>query len=891
MKRVTQITPQRRRISYQKTGRDNAVFYDPSRLWLKSRSDLDMIDEYGNDAKIIPVMGTMTPNDYVYETVSGWEATDSSSYLEISFYNTGVGINYLFGSYGNAVTRYFRSYVSSGIVYLDIQQNYGTIFRNRLYIQGAVSVGWHVVRFWNAAGHYYATLDGGATLSVGAGLFMGDGVDDGKWIDQVLARVNLSIGAIIDSGGLSPSADDIPLRYIQWGAKHKWVFSASGNYVFDSIGDNHLTWVGNTHFSYDLDADTSFLDDGFSIWYKEGEELEYVPYSSGVPHDVSAFLTDYEKMTDHDGNLTGYNLAPSLLDFDYYNLTPVAIAVLDRSNVTYQTAVSRASSYYDAGNPYRYHSSELGNAPLYNAFFNVGYKGMYFSKIEVDIYDLNYYAVSISEILLYSLDNIKEGQRIIMVYCGSDVFYALGGDFYDSDDYVITKLSDIKQFGAAPSKTPYENAEAAKMAATYPYNDTITFGDIGESYIIGSTINMRAGKTYIVDSTLTLKDGVLTRLTANYVARDVSVTVVSTEGFYIGDWVGVADDDTPIFYPLGQCAMAVQIVNIDRDTNTIYFDPDEVDIAGNIWNLTVASDARMSHVSNIFLADRKDNVTLRGSGVIDTNYHNQHGLNGCLVTAIFEEHRTNCGVSFWVCDNVEVSDLTLHRALRHNINVSGFGPALADMCTGVYVHDIESYEAYNKACNIRYCDTVLVEDYIGNDCTMEDGLMFYLGDTNVVINRITCRNNRRNGVAWNSLHCDGLIATDIITEGNTYAGIAILARNSVWNNLVMKDVLQISDAYANATNVVINGVTIEDFAVADFWGGIVRLQGEIQNVTVNDLVMNRCTGIGILSTAEFGGVPPQTTLFDGGGIYDHTGAHTSLAVGSDITFNDFDYTP
>jgi hypothetical protein len=264
---------------------------------------------------------------------------------------------------------------------------------------------------------------------------------------------------------------------------------------------------------------------------------------------------------------------------------------------------------------------------------------------------------------------------------------------------------------------------------------------------------------------------------------------------------------------------------------------------------------------------------------------------------VFEELRSTSGFAGWISDNITITNLSFINGLRHNITISGTSQVAATRCDGITIQNVTSTFAHNKNLNIRYCDTVLIEDYIGDDALYEDGIMFYLGNTNCVVNRAKCRRNGRNGLGWNSALGTGLVVTDIETAGNIYAGIGITAAGATINNAVMKDRLVISNAYNNADNITINTVAISEYTPTDTPGGlyndsIVALLGEITNVAINELSITDCNGLGIYSTNQFTPAnPPVNVDITGGGFYNHTGTKADLYVGSDIVFADFDNYP
>lgn len=860
-----------------------------------SRSSLDLLETGSGlslNAKIIPSVGKIDANNYLTRSYTNFEVGDSSGYVEISWYHDGQsGIKDLFATGSTAATqRYFRIYTSNNVFYCDIRSNISTVFRNRFFVTSAISTGWHVIRIISNGSAYSAVLDGGGTLTVGSGLTISDGSNDGRWLNFVPTRNTLEMGAYTDSSGITKSGTEFYLRYVDYNNKHKWYTHGQGNKVFDTIGTDNFTWTGATHQAFNISADTTLLTGGYSIWGAYGQPDEYVPYKAGNPNDVSAFLTGYTKRSDHAGSANTYNLAPSLVDFDYADASPALLAVLNRGSVTYQSAASRAATYYDASNTYRYHSSELANPTIYNLYFNAGYRGMYFAKITTTTTANNYYPVSISNIYLSSTDGKGSGQYNFMVTCGSHVFAAVNRAL-DADGYLLTKLTDVKHFGASPSATPELTFAAVQKAVDYAYNNTLTFGSASETYTISQPIYLQSYKTYTINSTIKIKDATITRLTQNYVAGENHIHVVSTAGFNVGEWVGMRDSDSTYNYELWW-GWNTWITAVDHDAKTITFNSTEA--AASIWNYATAKDAWVGHAQSVFIAENKTNITFTGTGLIDTNQANQAPINGLLPGSVFEELRSTSGFAGWVSDNITITNLRFINGLRHNICITGTGATAALRCDGVTIQNVTSTFAHNKNCNIRYCDTVLIEDYIGNDALREDGLMFYLGNTNVIVNRIECKRNGRWGLCWNGATGTGIVVNDVVTDGNVYGGVAITAASATMTDLVMGDRLVISNQYDNCNNITMSNVAISNYTPSGglYNNAIVGFLGEITNIEINELSITDCNGLGIYSTNQFTPPnPPVNVDIIGGGFYNHTGTKASLYAGSDMVFTDFDNYP
>jgi len=863
------------------------------------RDNLDFLETVSGkslNAKIIPSVGKIDASNYVYKSVNNFESGDASGYIEARFYfdGTSTGIHYLFSTTSESATaRYCHFYVSNKYLYFDIRQNITTVFRNRFYRSVKLSAGWHTVRVTSSGGAYSMTIDG-TTYTIGSGLTLSDGANDGRWIDLVTLRNNVMIGMTKYSTGEEHPSVTFKIDYVDYNNKHKWILHGQGTYIFDLIGSVHMTWSGTSHQDFDLNGSTLLLNSGYSLWKKYGSPDEYVPYVGGNPYDVSSTLTGYTKVSDHAGSLTTFNLAPALIDFDYNDNTPAELLILDRSDTDFQTDYSRASSYYDSSNPYRYHSSEIANPTIYNQFFKAGYRGMFYSKITVTDSNYNYYPVNVSGMYLLKRDVKANGQYVFMTNMGS-ISFAAQDKSKDSDGYLLTKLTDIKHFGVKSSNTDEENTALIQRAVKYAYHNSLTFGSSGETYIITQPILLESYKTYQIDSTLKLKNATVVYLTSDYVAGDDHVHVTSTTGFNIGEWVSITADDKPKNYPLGKYGICFWITNIDRNNNIIYFDATRG--ASSIYNFTVSNNARLGHTQNILLADTKTDITLTGSGLLDGNYLNQSGINACLPNVSwFEEHKASSCVTFWCCNNINIEGLDIDNplrftgGLRHNINCTGYDNS--NRTTNVHAQYLESTYAYNKNFLIRYCTGVIIEDYVGNDAVCEDGLMFYLHNIDCEAYRIECKRNGRCGIGWNGAQSGNLTVEDIVTENNVYAGFYSSCDNVTGSNFTMKDRLIFSNVYDNCDDISISGITIDGYTSNNglYSNCVVGFFGEVTNIALSNVTVQNCTSTGAAfkTTNDYTPAnPPVNVVINGGGLYSHTGTMYDLYSPYGIDFNNF----
>jgi hypothetical protein len=201
--------------------------------------------------------------------------------------------------------------------------------------------------------------------------------------------------------------------------------SGQGDYEYNLSGNaNHGTWAGTGgRYTYDLEGSDYSNVNGYSLWEHatsddiqvsfdtDGNALSLTP-GTNIP-------TGYTKTRDVLAGGTKWNMQDALIDFDPDDGTDAAIAILDRSNATYQTATSRAADNYDAANPYRYQVNEIADPRIYDTYFEAAYKDRIFGKVILDGTDLIRY----DEVLNYG--TVKAGSNLVTVqeYCGIDGIY------------------------------------------------------------------------------------------------------------------------------------------------------------------------------------------------------------------------------------------------------------------------------------------------------------------------------------------------------------------------------------------------------------------------------------------------------------------------------------
>lgn len=94
-------------------------------------------------------------------------------------------------------------------------------------------------------------------------------------------------------------------------------------------------------------------------------------------------------------------------------------AIFNRTNATRQTATSRASLFYDANFPFRYHINEIADPRIYDTFFETAYQDRVFGKVLLDGTDIIRY----DEQLNYDVQRTVGELPSVLSYCKiSDIY-------------------------------------------------------------------------------------------------------------------------------------------------------------------------------------------------------------------------------------------------------------------------------------------------------------------------------------------------------------------------------------------------------------------------------------------------------------------------------------
>lgn len=326
-------------------------FREDLNFYSKSRSGLTLIDDYGNNATLLPGVAQFNTSGTVNLvlttpiTLTTGEIIlhGNQAYLSAGggLYQGGGGTNWL--NVRNSTTIYYQiqsvfktfsfpSIPTTGInIFRIVITNDGTT-KVRIYLNGVEST--------------TGQVNYGASLTVSISTIGSHAVNQISYVNII--------------SGTTPVLTMYPL--------------GKGPYEYNLANtSNNGTWSATPTTVYLAGASTYLMDYGFSIYEKPGVADQYVPYGGSTTYLTGTL--DYQLKETFAGNLTKYNLAPALIQFSG--------ATFDRSNTDIWEDAAR-TGYYDATSATtkkRWHSSELNQYYLHN-WAKTAYKDIIFTKYQ-----------------------------------------------------------------------------------------------------------------------------------------------------------------------------------------------------------------------------------------------------------------------------------------------------------------------------------------------------------------------------------------------------------------------------------------------------------------------------------------------------------------------------
>ena len=238
------------------------------------------------------------------------------------------------------------------------------------------------------------------------------------------------------------------ISYLKIGNLYEFYFNNLGigvnSKLYNTLNSNHINPVSisDANKTYDNGASLYPFTQGYSLWRKDGSEDIQVYYDySGNPISLTPGVdipTGYEKIKDIDGSVIYWNMADCLVGYNEEESAATELEVFDRSNTTRQSAISRASDYYDdtdLATKSRYHITEITDPRILVDFFNIGNKAKFFNQIIVE----DNIIIGFRKTLIYSTDQLNNLEWKLYKYCGWNIYVILdnGEPTFDTNGYLI----------------------------------------------------------------------------------------------------------------------------------------------------------------------------------------------------------------------------------------------------------------------------------------------------------------------------------------------------------------------------------------------------------------------------------------------------------------------
>jgi len=705
-----------------------------------------------------------------------------------------------------------------------------------------------------------------------------DGVSVGTVTIALANNVNMNVATLFR---VSSTYLNCPVQYIGVDS-YFYVYLNDPTKPTDISGNQRVFNTSSiTSANSTFDYNDGLVGTGFSTWVKAGSPDIQLAYFNGAPCTTpnTGYMSGYTHLSDTPTDTDDIIIAPNhRIDFNPYDSTDVLLTNFDRSNTTYHNATARAGSDYNASEPFVWQIEDISDPYIYYSWKNNGYAGMVHSKITNDGENISL----LDEMLVYSVDKKNNSENIVQVYCGINNFTTPSVVSYTTDANGYINLLDTVNsdwWGSASAKTPYENFAIIQPILNNSRYTKVTICDNPTDiyYLSQPIISITDNQDLDINCDLRPMEGLAGVVAQNIAAGATTFTASSAANFNEGEWISVTDDD--------------QLQTYDTYRG---WSGEILDITGNVITLdnpcgltiTAASNARFAHANNVVIVEA-DSIDVNILGEINGNSINQYQYHPVRENPVTEQQRAGCGITFWKTAGGSING-KISNSLLHNCAVTGnaandiSGVIVKSGCDFSYGHD--------KNIVFKYADDIVIEGGRFNYAIWEDGVTFYSTCNDATITGdIECDSNARYGFAWNN-ECTGLISSSTINaSGNTDYGLIIRGGNSSFDTILTTDRILIDYDYTDAINFDANRIEITG-CVKPLTTPIVWLHGNIQNINMDYLSITGCTGIGIVADELSGGFPDNVTI-NGGGIFSHTGDHVDIAVGSDVTFTNFTYTP
>lgn len=342
-------------------------------FWAKGRSGLTMPDSVGgNDIKILPAVFKGNGSGYYSNATNNFFSSDDFTfYLNVEFFASPGAAICLF-SQGYDVVRlvYNANATWSFFMYAGAANRNITISAITLPTQARK----YVFKITHDKDGFTKIYENGIEVGSASGAFTNTDVDALYFADRGAGATWMNDKSALISARLYGDLTETALKF-------SYIFT--GGYVSDISGNGkHLTSnsVVAANVAYSANGSSYLLDSGHALWQKAGSPNIYIP-AGGI---TTAPVAGYTLTKNYLGSSIGLNMAPCLLGFNETASADTELEIFDRSNITRQEDISRASTFYDAtslATKCRYHISEVYPDEVWQGWFKAVFKNKVFIAI------------------------------------------------------------------------------------------------------------------------------------------------------------------------------------------------------------------------------------------------------------------------------------------------------------------------------------------------------------------------------------------------------------------------------------------------------------------------------------------------------------------------------
>lgn len=265
-------------------------------------------------------------------------------------------------------------------------------------------------------------------------------------------------------------------------------------------------------------------------------------------------------------------------------------------------------------------------------------------------------------------------------------------------------------------------------------------------YRVTDAVCLHSGQTFQIEGTLRLASANQQRLTADAKPGDHCLKVASTDGYQVGQYVAIMDDDRAIQgggRQIRHSATEGRIIE-KLAADAIHF----AEPLGQTYRLS--ANARTGLLRSVVRVFDQNHVTICGSGIIDGNKAEQ--IDG------YDESR-GCGIDVGASEGrverIDIREVIVCNAVLHNIRLS--------RATHSRITQVTCRAAHDKNMNIGASSDCLIQGNICADSEFEDGIIFHQtqkrGCERIMVQQNICTGNARHGIHvganWKQVHLAG----------------------------------------------------------------------------------------------------------------------------------------